>query len=328
MQTKVSVIVPIFKVEKFIERCARSLMEQTLREVEFIFVDDASPDGSMEVLHRTLADYPDRRQQVRILTHEQNKGLPAARNTGLAVATGEYIFHCDSDDFVEHEMLEEMYQAAKKADADMVWSDWILSFGQNERYMPTRDYATPMEALKGMLGGGMKFNVWNKLAKRSLYTENNIRFPDGYGMGEDMTMMMLFACASRGCYLPKAYYHYVKLNTGAFSQTFSEQHLIALKHNVERISEFLQVRFGDQLAKEIAFLKLETKFPFLIIGANDELYHLWRTWWPEANPYILRNKNISWRNRIVQWCASKNQFWVVKCYYWLISKFIYGIIYR
>lgn len=328
MLTKVSVIIPIFKVEKFIERCARSLFEQTLREVEFIFVDDASPDRSMEILHRTLTDYPERQEQIRILTHEQNKGLPSARNTGLEVATGEYIFHCDSDDYVEREMLEEMYAQAKQHDTDIIWADWFLSFGQNERYMPTRNYPSPMEALKGMLGGGMKFNVWNKLAKRSLYTDHNIRFPDGYGMGEDMTMMMLFACAERVAYLPKAYYHYVKLNTGAFSQTFSEQHLVALKHNVERLSNFLRARFGDQLDREIAFLKLEVKFPFLIIGDSEDLHHLWRTWWPEANPYILQNKNISWRNRFVQWCASKNQFWLVKGYYWLISKIIYGLIYR
>ena len=236
MKAKISVIIPIYKVEKFIERCVRSLMEQTLREVEYFFVDDASPDRSIEILHRSLADYPERKDQVRILTHEKNKGLPAARNTGLAVATGEYIFHCDSDDYVEREMLEEMYAKAKETGADFVWSDWILSFGQNERYMPTREYATPQGALKGMLGGGMKFNVWNKLVKRSVYADNEIRFPDGYGMGEDMTMMLLCACASRVAYIPKAYYHYVKLNMGAFSQTFSEQHMIALKHNVERVS--------------------------------------------------------------------------------------------
>lgn len=328
MRPKVSVIVPIFKVEKFIERCARSLFEQTLPEVEYLFIDDASPDDSIAILQRIMAEYPDRAKQSRIIAHEFNRGLPSARNTGLEAAIGEYIFHCDSDDYVEREMLAEMYAKAKHTDAEIVWCDWILSFGQNERYMPTRDYASPMDALKGMLGGGMKFNVWNKLAKRSLYSDHNICFPDGYGMGEDMTMMMLFACAKRVTYLPKAYYHYVKLNTGAFSQTFSEQHLVALKYNVERLSNFLRTRFGDQLDTEIAFLKLEVKFPFLIIGDSDELHQLWRTWWPEANPYILQNNNISWRNRLVQWCAAKNQFWAVKGYYWLISKFVYGVIYR
>ena len=107
-KSRVSIITPIFKVRNFIERCVCSLFEQTLQDVEYIFVDDASPDDSIEILKSCIERYPERKAQVTILTHEQNKGLPAARNTGLAVATGEYVFHCDSDDFVETDMLEEM----------------------------------------------------------------------------------------------------------------------------------------------------------------------------------------------------------------------------
>ena len=194
---KVSVIIPIYKVEAFIERCAATLMEQTLPEVEYIFVDDATPDNSIVVLEEVIARYPHRKDQVRIVRHAENKGLPAARNTGLALATGEYIFHCDSDDYVELAMLEEMYNTAKERDADIVWCDWYLTFAKNERYMKQPSYETPLEALKAMLSGAMKYNVWNKLVKRSLYVDNNIQLPAGYGMGEDMTMMMLFANAQK-----------------------------------------------------------------------------------------------------------------------------------
>ena len=86
---KVSVISPFNKVAPFIERCAESLLGQTLQDVEFIFVDDASPDESRSILERVLAKYPER--NARIVTHEINKGLPAARNTGLETATGEFI---------------------------------------------------------------------------------------------------------------------------------------------------------------------------------------------------------------------------------------------
>ena len=108
---KVSVIVPIYNVERFIERCVKSLMEQTLQDVEYIFVDDAATDNSMKILAATLSIYSD--QNIRILVHQENKGLPAARNTGLAVATGEYVFHCDSDDYMEKDMLEALYKKAK-----------------------------------------------------------------------------------------------------------------------------------------------------------------------------------------------------------------------
>ena len=95
MAYKVSVIVPIYKVEKFIARCAKQLFEQTLPEVEYIFVNDCTPDNSMLELAKTIQAYPHKEHAIRICTHEVNKGLPSARNTGLQHAQGEFIFHCD-----------------------------------------------------------------------------------------------------------------------------------------------------------------------------------------------------------------------------------------
>lgn len=320
----ISVIIPIYKVEAFIERCATTLLEQTFREVEYIFVDDATPDRSIQILEEVVTRYPERKEQVSIIHHEENKGLPAARNTGLTLATGEYIFHCDSDDYVELTMLEELYHAAKTQDADIVWCDWYLTFAENERYMKQPNFGTPMEALKAMLSGGMKFNVWNKLVRRSLYTDNGIEFPSGYGMGEDMTMMMLFAHAKKVAYVPKAYYHYIKTNTNAFSQTYSDKHLVELKHNVQRIVNYMQGIYGNDLGKELSFLKLDVKLPFLI--ANN--FKRWEEWYPEANTYILQNKYISSRSRYIQWLAAKKQFWLLWIYNLLLNKIIYGIIYK
>lgn len=324
-RNKVSVIIPIYKVEKFIERCVRSLMEQTLHEVEYIFVDDATPDKSIEVLEACLALYPERK--ATILKHPQNQGLPAARNTGLAMTTGEYVFHCDSDDYVEPTMLEELYNAAQKNNADIVWCDWFLTFAENERYMKQPSFETQMEALKAMLSGGMKYNVWNKLVRRSLYVDNDIQFPASYGMGEDMTMMMLFAHAQKVAYIPQAFYHYVKLNTGAFSQTYSERHLVELRYNVQRICDYMQRVLGDKVEKELAFFRLDAKFPFLITNDSNK-YKLWKEWYPEVNSYILQNKNVSLRSRCLQWMAWKGQFWAVRLHYFLLYKLVYGIIYK
>lgn len=324
---KVSVIIPVYRVEKFIGKCAASLFSQTLDDVEFIFVDDASPDNSMAVLEECIQQYPQRKAQIRMLTHKENKGLPAARNTGLAAASGEYVFHCDSDDFVEPDMLETLYDEAKKKDADIVWCDWYLSFEHNERYMKQPDYATPMEALKAMLAGLMKFNVWNKLVRRRLYADNQIAFPAGYAMGEDMTMMLLFAVAGKVAYIPQAFYHYVKLNTEAYSQNFSLNHLESVKHNIQTVELFLHSRLGNGLDLEIACMKLEAKFPFLMSN-RKEMYRLWERTYPEANAYILRNHYISRRRRWVQWCAAKRLWFLVRLHGWIVGKLIYGIIYR
>lgn len=326
-KSKVSVIIPIYGVEKFIVRCAESLLLQTLRDIEYIFVDDATPDRSIELLKSVINRYPERKHRIRIVSHKENKGLPAARNTGLAVATGEYVFHCDSDDYLEVDALEQMYNLAHEQDADIVWCDWFLTFEKNERYMKQPSYSSSKDALKAMLSGAMKYNVWNKLVRRSIYVEHQIEFPSGYGMGEDMTMMMAMAYADKVAYLPKAFYHYVKLNTNAFSQTYSDRHLMELKHNVARIETFMKKKFGNELEKEIAFLKLEAKFPFLI-GNSKQKYHQWTEWYPEANKFIIENNCISSRSRLIQLCAAHNQFWIVRIYYWLVIKMIYGIIYK
>lgn len=325
---KLSVIIPVYGVAGFVERCTESLMSQSMREgVEFIFVDDATPDDSIALVRKAVERHPERAAQVRILTHEANQGLPAARNTGLHAATGRYILHCDADDYAEPTMLEELYSAAEAADADVVWCDWYLTFEQSERYMTMPDLATADEALRAMLGGRMKYNVWNKLVRRSLYDESGIEFPAGHGMGEDMTMIRLMANARRVAYVHRALYHYVKTNTASFCQTYSERHLADLKHNVSLIADYLTARLGDAIARDLAFFKLEAKFPFLISDGRNGEYRRWREWYPEANAYIMQNHNISARSRWVQWLAAHNFFTAVRIYNWALTT-LYRVMYR
>ncbi len=294
----VSVIIPIYNVERFIGHCAESLFRQTLQEVEFIFVNDASPDNSIDILREVMAKFPKRIPQAKILTHEHNKGLPSARNTGLQAATGKYVFHCDSDDFVEPDMLEQLYDKAEKEQADIVWCDWYLTFQKNERYMKQPSFNTWEEALKGVLTGKMKYNVWNKLAKRELYINNGIVFPDGHGMGEDMTMIRLMACAKKVAYVPKAFYHYIKINAGAFTNQYSDKQQIDMIHNTSETCEFIEKRFHNELEEELACFKLNVKYPFLI-GADKKNYDLWRNYFRETDAFI-GSKQMGLRSRLLQ----------------------------
>lgn len=326
--TKVSVIIPVYNVERFAERCAQSLFRQSLSDVEFIFVDDASPDRSIEIIEESLRDYPKRKEQVTILRHPVNKGLPAARNSGLKVAKGEYIYHCDSDDWVEPEMLERMYDTAQSERADIVYCDFFLSFEKSERYMSNPDYATADEMLrKGYLGGTMKYNVWNKLAKRSLYNDNDILFPEGHPMGEDMTMIRLTACADRVRHVPEALYHYVKLNEGAYSNSFSQKKLNDIRFNTDLTVVFLKDKIGNSIEQDLAAFKLSIKLPFLFTD-DKRMYEVWSTWYPEANRYANANKDLPFRTRFLQLMGAKGQWWYVNLYYKLVYKFIYGIVYQ
>ena len=109
---KVSVIVPIYGVEAYIERCAVSLFEQTLDDIEYIFVNDCTPDESMKILSHVLSRYPHRTDQVVIINQPKNMGAAKAREVGIKAAKGEYIIHCDSDDWVDKDMYFLMYQEA------------------------------------------------------------------------------------------------------------------------------------------------------------------------------------------------------------------------
>lgn len=324
---KVSVIIPIYGVERFIGHCVDSLMRQTMNDVEFIFVDDATKDNSIKILQNVVKRYPHRYNQIKLVRHSVNKGLPTSRNSGLAIAQGEYIFHCDGDDFADPDMLSDLYERAKKEDADIVWCDWFLTFDKKEHYMKQPQYNTATEALKAMLSGAMKYNVWNKLVRRSLYTDNQISFPDNNGMGEDMTIMMLFAVAKKITYLNRAYYHYVKTNNSSFCQTYSDKHLKELYHNVIRIENYISAHFSHSLDRELHFFKLEAKFPFLISDGRRGQYQLWKEWFPESNAYIMQNIWISRRSRVLQWCASKNLFGFVWLYYQVVMRFIYNLLY-
>lgn len=330
MNYSVSVIIPMFKVQAFVGQCARQLFSQTLQNVEFIFVDDCSPDESSNIVNEVLEDFPARKPHVQIVRHEQNKGLPSARNTGLSLANGDYIFHCDGDDWLETNALELLWNKAQQEQADLVFCDWYLSFKNNERYM-TQDPGIVdldgLELIKLMLSGKVKYNVWNKLVKRDLYLDHDIRFPDGYGMGEDMTMIRLSAVAKKVSYLSQALYHYVQLNNEAFTKKPSDKHFEQIRFNVNQTLSYLKDRFGDKLLEDMEFFKLNIKLPFLI-SSDMVSYKRWNEWYPESNKFIDKNPSFNFRTRFIQKAAMRKQYWLIKGYYYLVIRIVYGLIYR
>ena len=140
----VSILVPVYKVEKYIEQCARSLFEQTYDNLEYIFLDDCSPDNSIEILKRVMEDYPERKAQVRIIRHERNRGLAAARNTALDAANGPFVTHVDSDDYLGRDAIRLLVKKQEETGADIVsgnyyevWSSGIKKVSEppcNDQY--------------------------------------------------------------------------------------------------------------------------------------------------------------------------------------------------
>lgn len=144
----VSVLVPIYGVEKYIERCAVSLFEQTYEDIEYIFVNDCTKENSIAILKEVIERYPIRKPQVRIIEHEQNKGLGKARNTAVAAALGDFLVHIDSDDYVDVNMVTMLVEKQKEGNYDIVTGDCkvIRSAYQEVRDLPV--FSTGKELCK------------------------------------------------------------------------------------------------------------------------------------------------------------------------------------
>lgn len=194
---KLSVCIPIYGVEKYIERCARSLFEQTIKDgIEFIFVNDCTKDKSLEILEAVLKEYPDRKNQVKIIHHAKNGGLVAARNTGLKHASGDYIIHCDSDDWVDVTMYETMFRQAVDKDADMVYCDYFLAEEKCKKLVNKTGTCDSEKLLIELLCRTDNRNLWDKMVKREIALASDLYCPEHFVMGEDLlrVLQMLKKC--------------------------------------------------------------------------------------------------------------------------------------
>ena len=220
---KVSVIIPVYKVEQYIARCARSLFRQTMRSgIEFIFVDDCTPDRSIEILRETLKEFPERSTQVTILAHSENKGLAATRKTGLSAARGEYITHCDSDDWVEPEIYSLMYEEAKRSDADLVVCDYINEYENTSERVNQEFNPMKRNQLIDLLEWRLHCMVWLRMYRRSFYDTFGLDIPD-INRDEDFPISFLaHALSSRVEYVRRPLYHYNRTNPEAITIRTSE----------------------------------------------------------------------------------------------------------
>lgn len=209
---KVSVIVPVYNVEKFLPECLDSLINQTLKDIEIICVNDGSKDNSLTILQK----YAQKDSRIKIID-QQNQGLSAARNSGMKTASGEFIGFVDSDDWVDLNYYEKLYNAAKKFDSDIAVGDFIregkvlkskkLKFKSEAVY---RKNADKFEQI-----ASPKYNyIWNKIYKRTMLENLQIGFPVGK-VYEDMywTPIVIAKCSNLVT-VPDIYYHYRK-NAGS-----------------------------------------------------------------------------------------------------------------
>lgn len=302
---KVSVIVPVYGVEDFIERCAESLFRQTLDDMEFVFVDDCTKDRSMEVLQEVIerhrASFEEKRWTVRTERMEVNSGLPAVRKRGVELAQGEYVAHCDSDDWVDDDLYRLMYTKAKEDDLDAVFCDHYVTDGSQHHHVSTfpRKEIDHKGAFDSMFADNKGYHsIWAAMYRASLYKKVE-EYPR-VNMGEDaaLTAQLLFFSKKIG-YIPSPLYYYYQ-RPGSIVQTMSVEkrwnNARQLMQNQELIIQFFQ---RQKLAeKYIVFAKLTARFALEGLSKESGFRQAWRDCYPEISHRILCNKDIPLRLRI------------------------------
>lgn len=219
-----SICVPIYGVEKYIEACARSLFGQTYDNLEYIFVDDGSPDKSVDVLKQVMEDYPTRKDAVRIITHGHNRGLAAARTTSLQAATGDFIVIVDSDDKLRKDAVELFVKKQKATDADIVVSDYYKVDGENTEKVKRYFQENKEKYLKDVLigWGHIQHYVWGLLIKSSLIKDNDIHPKEGVNFGEDYQVFsQLLYYAKKFVKLDESLCYYTVSNANSYTSGYS-----------------------------------------------------------------------------------------------------------
>lgn len=298
-EIKVSVIVPIYNVEKYIERCVRSLMGQTLEDIEYIFVNDCTPDKSIEILQKVIQDYPQRLKNIHILNNQTNRGVSYSKNQGINHACGEYLIFCDSDDWIEPDMYEKLYNHAISENADIACCEFWDDFVSEKVLRKESYYASTNENIKAMLQTRIHGSNCNKLVKKTLYSEHSIKFPNGINMWEDLyTSVRLFYYSQKITYIPQAFYHYFQQNSDSLVNNLS---LKKIEERIE-ICNLIEKFFHTNNAMEdftpaLQQRKLWAKMEFAADKSLKDFNH-WRELWLDANSQIVQS-TFSTFNKLV-----------------------------
>lgn len=221
---KVSVVVPVYNVEKYIAACAQSLFEQTYKDVEYIFVNDCSTDNSAEILKEVASRYT--LPHLHIINHDHNRGLGAARLTAMEHAHGEFVMFADSDDLVPLNAIEVLLKRQEETGANMIdgATDYLADGSFLDKQLP---YKGRHYTEKLIIGNTVPHHVWGRLIRRSLFTEHDIHFTEGVNQAEDYSVMPRIAYYAKRAWTDELVYHYRIDRDGTFTDGISPKHVMS-----------------------------------------------------------------------------------------------------
>ena len=290
---KISLVVPIYGVERYIRQFAESALGQTYDDIQFVFVNDGTKDRSMEILNELIEEkYQNLKERI-VIVDKENAGLPLARKTGFEHAEGEYILFADSDDWLETDAVEKIVKKAVETDADIVYFDLIKEYGNRTSYKAERNYTvdTKEDFIINIFNYKSHGYTVTKCFRRRLYTDNVIFIPK-LGMHEDIYLMsQIIFYAESLAHIPEGLYHYRKDNPDSFcAQDKQKRHIASTTNLLDLYEHYRENLKGSPIEKVAGGI--------LMRAGQHSLMHGYDFF--EKYPYLaadIRNTKVSCRYR-------------------------------
>lgn len=289
---KISILAPVYNVAEKIERCAISLFEQTYKDIEYIFVDDCTPDNSIEVLQRVMERYPHRKGQVRILHHEVNKGLAGARNTGYNTISGDAIMIVDSDDYLAKDACELLTKKMAVSNADIVSGSYVSLQPQGKCVtIPSTDYSVQHNLKKHLCLSYGHCMLWSRLYRADLFASSEMRALEGVNLSEDYMMTARLLLNAKTAFIDEVVYYYDETELRDYSKIY-DNHIRQLTQSVMMVDDF----YRKQSTGRCYLPLIQMAYLYVIRCASqanlssDEARRQLR-WWTKPIAFLLRHQS-------------------------------------
>ncbi len=305
---KVSITIPVYNVELYIADCLQSVMRQTYQgSMECILVDDCGSDKSMAIAEHLISEYKGP-IVFRIVHHERNRGLAAARNTALEHVTGEFVCHVDSDDWLENDAIENLVRVQQETEADIVSGNAIAHYSDRVEELIEPNYVDKNEMIRQSLQLTLDHVIWRRLIRTALYRDNGITAVEGVNIGEDhytLPRLVYFSKSFAKC--NKVVYHYNCLNSNSYMQSFQSGFNLRKYRNdrdsigilIDFFSKQNESKYVDELFAIKANYIYKAFFPVIKEGDRTTYSELCSDWQSIDNTYKSAMGISSRRNELL-----------------------------
>ncbi len=236
---KVSVLIPIYKVEAYVEQCLGSVLSQTYSNLEIILLDDASPDRSMEIVESLIKN--ENGHSLRILKHSQNKGQAVVRRSLVEEARGEYLLFLDSDDYwTSQDVVEKIVKNMEEENADLLIFDYWEKFRRKDYYRTLSPTSSRLELIGMFLDGRLPCFLWNKCFRRELFLQHSNIWQEGVNMWEDVYNVILYTLyVQKVTFMQEAFVCYRRTNESAITMDFNSQNIQSMEYVHKQVASLL-----------------------------------------------------------------------------------------